>query len=675
MTEQYPIIGCTTGVHPRLEIRDLQQQKEQWTLFIHAMAGIQQHEHRPKASRFADLGGIHGLPYERWAGDPASPDKLPVGTWGGYCNHQSVLFPVWHRPYILAIEQSISETAVRLAHRWTRRLDDEKEKAIWTKAAEELRFPFWDWTDERTGKDGVPDVLQPQTFTFTLPGNVESILDNPLASYEFGSRIPDGFANTTWSNSSSSPNKVVSYFEEWNRTYRWPSSKVNPIEDYVKIKQCITGNGAPRASWQQLRNDVANLFTFPAAVEKGEKGRGASIWDEFSNDAKSASKKNMKWKPCNISSLEQPHNMVHLLVGGLGAMANNDYAGFDPIFYLHHANMDRILAFWEYTYNEYWMEDGYIDKNNTLVPFAEKDGTFDVDDNTSIKQTSQLKPFRKGGNGNEYWTPNDTRFLRENASVKKGYTYPPIDGVSLDNPLPVDVEKRREYMGILQKHFGLTAPPSRAPHEGSTMKHPIFTGPIHKGPSTLPLGHMRVDDYRRFTVLVDAVGHAFNGSYYVQLSYQQQVIGSMAVLSRGEATQCSACKTRADDGTRARGFIDIPEDIVLQIVKDGDLNKEKATTDELIANIRSSLTLKMAGPTGVILATALPVSSPKSSAQDNREPGSVLDKSIAPSVKLLSSAAAIPESDSRSTKTPALQYYDWTSHGTLLTGGQEWISA
>lgn len=24
-------------------------------------------------------------------------------------------------------------------------------------------------------------------------------------------------------------------------------------------------------------------------------------------------------------------------------------AGYDPIFYLHHANIDRILGFWEYT--------------------------------------------------------------------------------------------------------------------------------------------------------------------------------------------------------------------------------------------------------------------------------------------------------------------------------------
>lgn len=35
-------------------------------------------------------------------------------------------------------------------------------------------------------------------------------------------------------------------------------------------------------------------------------------------------------------------------------------SGFDPIFYLHHCNIDRILAFWEHVYpSTYWMGDGY----------------------------------------------------------------------------------------------------------------------------------------------------------------------------------------------------------------------------------------------------------------------------------------------------------------------------
>jgi tyrosinase len=45
--------------------------------------------------------------------------------------------------------------------------------------------------------------------------------------------------------------------------------------------------------------------------------------------------------------LEQtPHNDVHVVVGGRGWMGNPDTAAQDPIFWLHHANIDRIWVEW-----------------------------------------------------------------------------------------------------------------------------------------------------------------------------------------------------------------------------------------------------------------------------------------------------------------------------------------
>ena len=40
-----------------------------------------------------------------------------------------------------------------------------------------------------------------------------------------------------------------------------------------------------------------------------------------------------------------PHNDVHVLIGGL--MGNPDTAGQDPIFWLHHANVDRLWWVWD----------------------------------------------------------------------------------------------------------------------------------------------------------------------------------------------------------------------------------------------------------------------------------------------------------------------------------------
>jgi tyrosinase len=43
----------------------------------------------------------------------------------------------------------------------------------------------------------------------------------------------------------------------------------------------------------------------------------------------------------------QPHDMVHDYVGGL--MGDPDTAGYDPIFWLHHANIDRLWEAWLHT--------------------------------------------------------------------------------------------------------------------------------------------------------------------------------------------------------------------------------------------------------------------------------------------------------------------------------------
>ncbi len=44
---------------------------------------------------------------------------------------------------------------------------------------------------------------------------------------------------------------------------------------------------------------------------------------------------------------QTPHNVVHSLVGGAGGwMADPNEAAKDPIFWLHHANIDRIWAVW-----------------------------------------------------------------------------------------------------------------------------------------------------------------------------------------------------------------------------------------------------------------------------------------------------------------------------------------
>ena len=55
----------------------------------------------------------------------------------------------------------------------------------------------------------------------------------------------------------------------------------------------------------------------------------------------------------------QPHNPIHLAVGGvigstLGSMADVVTAAFDPVFWVHHANVDRLWSRWDCTPGKDW---------------------------------------------------------------------------------------------------------------------------------------------------------------------------------------------------------------------------------------------------------------------------------------------------------------------------------
>jgi tyrosinase len=47
---------------------------------------------------YYQIAGIHGQPYIPWNDATASKGQ------GDYCTHSTVLFPTWHRTYVLLFE-------------------------------------------------------------------------------------------------------------------------------------------------------------------------------------------------------------------------------------------------------------------------------------------------------------------------------------------------------------------------------------------------------------------------------------------------------------------------------------------------------------------------------------------------------------------------------------------
>ncbi|KAL8675053.1 MAG: hypothetical protein Q9168_000536 [Polycauliona sp. 1 TL-2023] len=92
-------------------------------------------------------------------------------------------------------------------------------------------------------------------------------------------------------------------------------------------------------------------------------------------------------------------------------MAIIDYAGFDPIFWLHHVQTDRLLAIWQALY-----PDSYVEAS------AEPYGSATIPQGAQTDVNTPLKPFHSDTNGS-FWTSAGV------ANVEKlGYSYPEIQG-------------------------------------------------------------------------------------------------------------------------------------------------------------------------------------------------------------------------------------------------------
>lgn len=112
-----------------------------------------------------------------------------------------------------------------------------------------------------------------------------------------------------------------------------------------------------RWGWSQYKaNTVRNGFIKPTNfIEKISIDNIKRIFDNSllisTYEAFSSHIVNQK-KTNNITAyepIEQAHNLCHINIGGiLGTMSNISTAAFDPIFWLHHCNIDRYFYNWLY---------------------------------------------------------------------------------------------------------------------------------------------------------------------------------------------------------------------------------------------------------------------------------------------------------------------------------------
>ncbi|KAH7109433.1 hypothetical protein B0J11DRAFT_601627 [Dendryphion nanum] len=364
------------GVQPRLNIRDLERKpenKEIWTLFLLGLQRLQAQNQKDKTS-FYQVAGIHGQPWIPWDNVPSwTPDP---GY--GYCPHSGNLFSTWHRVYMLTYEQLIHSHALTVVNE----IKDANTKTRFRTAASKLRLPYWDWAQKTpAGEHSIPTSLMSDTLSITYPNGTAGTIVNPLRKYTFHPLVSSDFPGAGFP------------YDRWTSTLRWPDDPQSPTakDNIPAMHERFDGNV------QMKRAGLYKIF------------KSYQVFNNFSNAALFDFR-----DPKMIGNLETVHGTTHSDFAN-GHMEFPVVTAFDPIFWLHHANVDRQLAIWQAIYPTTWVERA-LNQNQ---------GTYTLDAmNVPTDGNSPLTPFHRNKAG-DFWTSNLVRDIKT-----LGYTYPEL----LNNP-------------------------------------------------------------------------------------------------------------------------------------------------------------------------------------------------------------------------------------------------
>ncbi|KAM0331684.1 hypothetical protein ACHAQA_003363 [Verticillium albo-atrum] len=350
----YPVVGARSGINSltgetpaRRNISALYQEGgPQWDLYVGALTAMQEANETDPLSYF-QIAGIHGQPYIGWPG--GGPQKGPQR---GFCPHNEALFGTWHRGYLALFEQTLIRQAQKIAQTYPI-----LHRRQYSEAADRLRAPFWDWAADYR----VPPVTALRTITVNRPdgpGLRRVTVRNPLAGYTYPQSAQHG---------------AFGRFNGVNAT-----------------KRCTQENKSyPTSANELLARGGLKAQVYAALVR-------AKSWAEISTTANGG------------NSMEGPHGTIHVQAACGLDFVYLETSAFDPLFMLHHANVDRLLAFWQVLHYE----------NSTIEFSYPSRGLFATPSGTVVTPKSPVAPFE---NENGALNSEDLANIRD-----WGYTYEPV---------------------------------------------------------------------------------------------------------------------------------------------------------------------------------------------------------------------------------------------------------
>ncbi|KAH6650426.1 common central domain of tyrosinase-domain-containing protein [Chaetomium tenue] len=363
-----PTTPDTNGAIPlRRELLELQHNfPDHYNLFILGLKNLQRQDENILTSYY-QIAGIHGMPYKPWNGVGSNTNWRNTSGFGGYCTHSSILFLTWHRPYLALYEQSLYNAVQKVARRFPKGVLRDR----YLEAAKTFRAPYFDWASQPPpGSPAFPSALtSPKVQVVDVDGKTK-LVNNPLYRYSFHRVNP-------------APGDFSRRWSRYKTTVRYADRLTGKSQD-----SCVSPILANELA--SVRSNVSLLLlsytNFDAFSFNG--------WDSYT-------------KPSQFGSLEDVHNEIHDRIGGNGHMSSLEVSAFDPFFWLHHFNIDRLWAIWQ---------DLNPDSFMTLhpAPYA----TFNAADGESQTSDTPLAPFWDK-TGTRFWTSGEVRDTHT-----FGYAYP-----------------------------------------------------------------------------------------------------------------------------------------------------------------------------------------------------------------------------------------------------------
>jgi tyrosinase len=370
---------------------------------------------------FFTLGGYHGEPFR-------GPGLQDAQYWGGYCNHGNVLFPTWHRVYMLKLEQALQSVP----------------------GCQDVMLPYWDETSDESIANGIPWALTREKVK--VRGQT---IANPLRSFRFNADIADAVTGQNCVYSKRHGYETVRYplsglvgTPEARKATKEHNKKFHKKDGTLDYDFCVDLLNSNVRTWLAGDVPVPGHKTIDARVaDKYGYCLDAPNYTLFSNETSARYYQHHKEKSQpDIWSVEQPHDSIHLAVGGFelpetphlpgldtrndfspidganGDMGENDTAGLDPIFFFHHCFVDRVFWLWQ-------KRQGFTDEFDIIADYP---GTNSSDSdqgpvpgqppNLRLTMDTPLDPFTLVENGKQRpYTSRDCI----NIETQLGYTYGP----------------------------------------------------------------------------------------------------------------------------------------------------------------------------------------------------------------------------------------------------------